>query len=110
MGPFGGSDGSITVGVLGGTTPYSYLWSGSPGQTTAISTGLVPGTYLVTVTDANGCNTLASALITQPPLLTHTILLVVDVSCTGACDGTATVVASGGAPGYAYVWSTVAFQ
>ncbi len=40
--------------ISGGTEPYSFLWS--TGGTTQIITGLAPGTYTVTVTDANGCS------------------------------------------------------
>ena len=42
---------SVTAG--GGTAPYTYAWS--DGQTTDIATGLMMGTYTVTVTDVNGC-------------------------------------------------------
>jgi hypothetical protein len=44
---------TATVNVVGGTEPYTYLWSN--GQTTQTATGLAAGTYSVTVTDANGC-------------------------------------------------------
>jgi uncharacterized repeat protein (TIGR01451 family) len=47
------ANGSLTANVSGGTPPYSYLWSTS--ATTQSITGLIPGTYDVTVTDAMGC-------------------------------------------------------
>jgi hypothetical protein len=46
-------DGSLTIGVAGGTAPYSYNWSNN--QTSATISGLSPGTYTVTVTDSKGC-------------------------------------------------------
>ena len=46
-------DGSINLTVSGGTPFYSYLWSNS--ATTEDITGLAPGSYMVTVTDGNGC-------------------------------------------------------
>ncbi|MBK8845737.1 MAG: SprB repeat-containing protein [Bacteroidetes bacterium] len=49
----GGSDGSIAANPAGGTMANSYMWSNE--QTTATATGLISGTYTVTVTDANGC-------------------------------------------------------
>lgn len=47
------ADGSSLVTPIGGTAPYSYLWSN--GQTTATATGLTTGNYWAYVTDANGC-------------------------------------------------------
>ncbi|MFT5265791.1 MAG: hypothetical protein ACI8YQ_004548, partial [Polaribacter sp.] len=49
-------DGSATVEVSGGTTPYTYLWDEATGnQTASLATDLIAGTYSVTVTDVNGC-------------------------------------------------------
>jgi hypothetical protein len=48
-----GSSGRIDLTVLGGTEPYTYLWSNS--ATTQDISGLAPGYYSVTVTDNNGC-------------------------------------------------------
>jgi hypothetical protein len=50
-----GNDGILEVFPVGGTAPYTYLWS--DGQTTPTAAGLSGGTYSVTVTDANGCTT-----------------------------------------------------
>ena len=61
---FGGNNGTATVAVSGGTTPYSYSWSN--GANTQNLTGLVSGTYSVTVTDANGCTSSSVATISQP--------------------------------------------
>ena len=60
------SDGTMTVNVSGGTSPYSYTWSTNPVQTTASVTGLPAGTYTVTVTDANACTDSATASIAEP--------------------------------------------
>jgi len=55
------ADGSLTGEVLGGTAPMSYLWSN--GAATAEATGLVTGSYALTVTDANGCVDQLSGLV-----------------------------------------------
>ena len=47
------AEGNITAIVNGGTAPYTYYWS--DGQTSQTAINLVPNTYTVTVTDANGC-------------------------------------------------------
>lgn len=45
--------GSATVAPTGGTAPFSYQWN--TGAASAQIANLIPGTYQVTVTDANGC-------------------------------------------------------
>lgn len=47
------NDGFIEVEGIGGTLPYSYEWSN--GETSSSIYNLSPGTYTVTVTDANNC-------------------------------------------------------
>ncbi|MFN8397419.1 MAG: hypothetical protein U0176_22540 [Bacteroidia bacterium] len=44
--------------------PFGYVWSTSPQQTGATATGLSPGTFTVTVTDARGCTATKSITIT----------------------------------------------
>jgi PKD repeat protein len=53
-------DGVLEVLVLGGTAPYTFVWSN--GETTEDLTA-TPGTYSVTVTDANGCDWSSPALV-----------------------------------------------
>lgn len=55
----GGSNGSININTLGGTTPYSYAWTknGAAFATTANLSNLLPGNYVLIVTDANTCTT-----------------------------------------------------
>ena len=48
-------DGQAIANVNGGTSPYAYQWNDPFSQTTAIANGLCMGTYMVTVTDFNGC-------------------------------------------------------
>ncbi|MDO9188064.1 MAG: PKD domain-containing protein [Bacteroidia bacterium] len=100
-----GSNGTAIVSVTGGTGPFTYSWMPS-GNTDSIATGLLPGTYTVTVTDANLCQSAPaiSPEITQP----YPILITVtktSVTCFGDNDGTASATASGGAPTYSYLWS-----
>lgn len=53
---FGGvSNGYVSANPSNGTSPYSYVWGG--GQTTSSLSNLGPGTYTVTITDANLCTT-----------------------------------------------------
>ena len=110
----GGSDGTATASGNGGTPGYTYLWS--DGQTTAQATGLSPGTYTCTVTDANGCPATTSLVtISEPPLLSAITTGTSDyngfgVSCNGGNDGTATASGINGVGGYTYSWNTVPVQ
>ncbi|MTD69259.1 T9SS type A sorting domain-containing protein [Flavobacterium sp. LC2016-13] len=99
----GGANGSATVTPTGGTGAYTYLWSN--GATTASITGLASGAYSVTITDANLCTKTQNFTITQPPVLAATQGTINNVSCNGGSNGTATVVVTGGTPGYTYSWS-----
>ncbi len=100
----GGNNGSATVTAGGGTPGYTYNWNPN-GGTGATGTGLTAGTYTVTVTDANGCTATAPVIITEPTPVTATISATTDVSCNGLSDGSATVTAGGGTPGYTYNWT-----
>jgi hypothetical protein len=99
----GGTNGSATVNVSGGTPGYTYSWAPT-GGTAATATGLAAGTYTVTVTDANTCQTTATITINQPVTLAVTSSQT-NVLCNGGASGTASVVVSGGTPGYTYIWS-----
>jgi len=99
----GGSNGSATVSVTGGTGAYTYSWAPA-GGTAATASGLAAGNYTVTITDANLCQTTASVLIEQPTLLEATISKT-DVLCNQANNGTATVTPTGGTGNYTYLWS-----
>lgn len=100
---FGVNDGSATAIASGGTPPYTYSWSTSPVQTTASVTGLSPGTYTVTVTDANTTKN-ATVIISGPTAISST-LTATNVSTCAGNDGSITSTTSGGTPPYTYSWS-----
>ena len=102
------SDGQATASVVGGTTPYQYLWSVA-GQTTAIATGLAAGNnYQVTVTDNNNCQAITTVSLTSPSAITATIANQTNVLCRGQATGTVTLSVTGGtvAGPYTYAWAT----
>ncbi len=99
---FGGNNGAIDLSVSGGTPGYTYVWSNN--ATSQDISGLVAGTYTVTVMDANGCTKTTSATVTEPPVLALTTS-VTNVLCNGAATGAIDLTVSGGTPGYTYVWS-----
>ena len=99
------NDGSAEANSSGGTAPYTYLWSN--GATTQTVENLAPGTYSVTITDANSCQEIRSVEIAAyicPSI--HTEVASSDASCFGYCDGSITInnVENGTAP-YTFLWS-----
>ncbi|MFI5151446.1 MAG: gliding motility-associated C-terminal domain-containing protein [Bacteroidia bacterium] len=99
----GGTTGSATASLSGGTGTITYSWSPSGGSA-ATASGLGAGTYTCTITDGAGCITPVTVNITQPAVLTVTPSQT-NVSCNAACTGSATAGASGGTAAYTYSWT-----
>jgi gliding motility-associated-like protein len=99
---FNGTNGTATVLPSGGNPPYTYAWSPSGGNA-ATANGLNAGSYTVTVTSNDGCVGTQSVTLTQPTAIQLTNAST-NENCTSA-DGTASASASGGTPGYTYLWS-----
>ncbi len=96
------SDASVTA--LAGVTPYTYLWDSSAGgQTTQTATGLNVGTYLVTVTDNNGCSNSTSVSIGANFVISVSATGTNPTTCGGS-DGSAAATAVNGNSPYTYLW------
>ncbi|PCJ84250.1 MAG: hypothetical protein COA57_09615 [Flavobacteriales bacterium] len=98
----GSADGSATVSVTGGVSPYTYVWSS--GATANSNSGLTSGTYIVTVTDANGCMAVTTAAISEVGGATIAIDSIVDAGC-GGNGGSIYISTSGGVAPFSYTWS-----
>lgn len=101
----GSDDGTITISATGGTGPYNYVLSpGSDSNSTGLFSGLQPGSYTVSVTDANLCGPLTSSVfvITEPDAISISSLTSSDNTCNGSNDGTINITATGGNPPLSY--------
>jgi hypothetical protein len=98
------SGGSATAGASGGTGPYTYKWNNPAMSTTPTVASLSPGTYTVTITDANGCTGTATVSIASPLLPTVVITASTNANCNQ--PGSATAIAAGGAGNYTYKWDS----
>lgn len=98
-------DGTASVNVQGGLTPYSYQWDDPLNQTSPNLTGLCADTLRVTITDAVGCVQIDSIKILQPAGMLYNTSFT-DETCSSS-NGSATIYGvSNGTPPYSYSWNT----
>ncbi|MFN5223469.1 MAG: beta strand repeat-containing protein, partial [Bacteroidota bacterium] len=92
----GNNNGSITLTVQGGTSPYTYSLNNGPSQVSTSFAGLTQGTYGIIVSDANGCTTaLQTAVAGAPgPFLNQGVAT--NITCNGLANGTIQIVSTGG--------------
>ncbi len=108
---FSNGTGSIDVTVNDALEPFTFVWTGPEGYTSSDEdiTGLAPGEYCVSVTDAAGCIAEGCATIVQ------TNELVVNasfsdfschpISCFNACDGVINLDLIGGSGPFTFDWN-----
>ena len=99
---YGAATGSIDISVSDGTAPYSYSWSN--GAISEDLSGLVAGTYTVTVTDAVGETLSLEVTITQASAVSVSASQT-NVLCNGASTGAVNITPGGGMAPYTYAWT-----
>ena len=103
----GGSDGDAMATVTGGQGNITYLWSN--GGSTAMISGLIAGTYSVTVMDdiLVGCEVVDTLAIAEPALTCDILanLSVTAATTAGGSDGEAEALVSGAQGTLTYIWS-----
>jgi len=100
---------TIWVDIEGGTPPYTVTWQGTQnGSGTTTTQGyeiinLPPGTYKVTVVDANGCMDMVQNIIVYPA----PINLFTATPVNGTCAGPGSILVSvlAGTPLYTLTWT-----
>jgi Calx-beta domain/CHU_C Type IX secretion signal domain len=100
----GTSNGAINTTVTGGSQPTAYKWSPVQGNV-ADPINLAAGTYNLTVTDGHGCTDLAQFVVLPGSNLAAATTSIVGANCAQPTGGSVTVLVSGGAPTYQYLWS-----
>ncbi|HLG36056.1 MAG TPA: T9SS type A sorting domain-containing protein, partial [Bacteroidia bacterium] len=98
----GGCDGVMSVTILNGTPPYTYLWGN--GCTTATCNNACAGTYPVTVTDSNGCTINSSATVGEPPAIIMNVTLGL-TTCANVCVTLSANAAGGNGAPFSYLWN-----
>ncbi len=101
---FGFNNGGVNVAPDGGTLPYAYLWSN--GATTQLQQNLPPDTYIVTISDANGCTISRFLDVLEPAPLQFAIAQLSDsITCDLLPTGELSAQIAGGTGAYSYAWS-----
>ena len=97
--------GSATVNIMGGTTPYQYLWDDASNQITNVATGLDAGNYTCVITDNNGCTISLNTSLINNSYFDNQIQEDHSVSCYSGTDGQISVLPIGGTAPYYFEWS-----
>ncbi len=104
---FDSEDGIASVQTSGGVQPYLHTWnSGLPSNDTVIK-NLGGGTSVLMITDANGCNSFDSVVVSVPDSIWYSSS-VSNVKCFGENTGALRLVPAGGVPSYSVDWLTLA--
>ncbi|MBK7966549.1 MAG: gliding motility-associated C-terminal domain-containing protein [Bacteroidetes bacterium] len=93
----------IDLSHTGGTSPYLYKWSNN--AATQDINFLIAGTYSVTITDANGCTTTLTQIISQPAAPLSSSFTNNTVLCFGDASGFIDYTINGGTQSYSFLWS-----
>lgn len=103
---FGANNGALVLEIVGGTPPYTVNWNGPDGFTSASTSisGLIPGDYVLKITDSQGIVSTQTYTITEPTELTLKTTSEKDVTCFGAENGEILIFVSGGTLPYKYIW------
>ena len=100
----GDTNGSVSISVDGGTAPYTYQWSDNM-TTDPDLTAVGPGSYTVTVTDANLCTAVSTPYSVSEPGALEVIPTAIPVACNGEDSGEIILDVTGGTMPYTFAWS-----
>lgn len=94
----------VAVASAIGQGPFNFMWNTNPPQMTATAVNLCARSYTVVASDALGCTSSASVIISEPDPLLITANIV-DAGCNGCNNGSIDLSVTGGNPGYTFAWS-----
>ena len=98
----GQSNGAVDMSVQPVNGTYTYNWSN--GATTQDLNNVLPGTYTVTITDANNCTATASATVANT-VNNPNITSVTTPSTCEQSNGDINITVTGATSPYTYIWS-----
>jgi gliding motility-associated-like protein len=98
----GDASGYIQLYPIGGTPPYTFSWNN--GSTSQNLSGLVAGSYIVTITDNNGCTKSDTITIIEPAPISTSYST--SPTCKDSCFGQIQLSYTGGVSPYQVIWET----
>jgi gliding motility-associated-like protein len=102
---FGDCNGAIGTLINPNSGPfanYTYQWDN--GATTPNLNAICAGNYVLNVSNNAGCAQTISVTVNSPTEVVLTETANTSVLCNGGSNGSSTVLATGGNPGYSYQW------
>lgn len=96
-----GCSGMISLDITGGTTDYTVSWNNMDNGATVSQ--LCSGSYVATITDANGCMFTTDTF--RVSRIDESLEAITEVSCEGGTDGAIDVSISGGVEPYTFSWT-----
>ncbi|HMQ49653.1 MAG TPA: hypothetical protein PKA00_19325, partial [Saprospiraceae bacterium] len=94
---------NLTAQGSGGQPPYAYSWDNGSMDASIMVNPTLTTTYIVEITDANGCTSSDEVTVTVNPNPQVTVDGT-DATC-GFANGSATAIGSQGTPPYSYSWA-----
>lgn len=107
---FGDKSGTATVFASGGTSPYTYAYDAGGYSSSNALTGFNVGNHTIHVKDNNGCLKDSTLNFKQPTQLHFTVPGVTPPTCEGMQNGSITIAAFGGTPGYLFAMDAGIFK
>ena len=99
----GNGVGAVDITILGGSAPYTFVWSN--GAVTEDIFGLSTGNFTVTVTDSNGCiRDTSVTVLNSPGTLSISNIDITDDNCSYGIGAVDITVSGGNAP-YNFIWN-----
>jgi gliding motility-associated-like protein len=106
-----GWTGTIQVNITNGTPPYQVSWDGAANVAVAAnfsSPALLAGSHVATITDANGCQVITGAFISEPLFALGVQSTSINDSCNNLIgNGKIITSGTGGTGTYLYTWSGI---
>ena len=99
---YGSNNGTISLNVTGGVSPYTYVWNDLGNG--PLRSDLSPGVYDVTVTDSNNCQKSVQIEILEAPVF-KIDPITTNISCFGEVDGSIDLNLIGGIAPLSITWA-----